>query len=197
MSPTASRYSIAPADEPGVLRMRPRPTTPARGLDSRPGGFANRIASARPGASRSNTNNDASGVRSRGEKPVPPVVTTRPEKSCVNARSAEATDSTPSGTTRRSTIEKPARSKCWAINTPDSSSLRPACTESETVRILAAQSHSRSVDEGPRSPSPRGDTTAWNDAGANLSLSDSSSVVAEATQCRRKRPRDKVTPSAD
>ena len=36
-----------------------------------------RISSARPGASRSSTSRVASGVTSRGPRPVPPVVTTR------------------------------------------------------------------------------------------------------------------------
>ena len=45
-----------------------------------PSSLTRRIASTRPGASRSITARVPSGVRSRGPKPVPPVVTTRPAK---------------------------------------------------------------------------------------------------------------------
>jgi len=65
--------------------------------------LAIRIDSARPGASRSSTALVPSGVRSRGPNPVPPVVTTSPEKPEVNSRSAAATASTPSAVTRWST----------------------------------------------------------------------------------------------
>ena len=55
----------------------PRPSMP-KGL---PGvSLARRMASARPGASRSITMRVPSGVRSRGPNPVPPVVTTTPVK---------------------------------------------------------------------------------------------------------------------
>ena len=47
--------------------------------------LARRIASARPGAGRSRTRAVPSGVRSRGPKPVPPVVTTRPANPAISS----------------------------------------------------------------------------------------------------------------
>ena len=69
----------------GGCRRAPAPTAPHTPRDSMPNArpprsLARRIASARPGASRSTTACVPSGVRSRGPKPVPPVVTTRPAK---------------------------------------------------------------------------------------------------------------------
>ncbi len=71
---------MAPLGEPGVLRIRAVPRVPATARDSRPRGETRRMASARPGASRSSTIRVPSGVRSRGPKPVPPVVTISPAK---------------------------------------------------------------------------------------------------------------------
>ena len=56
-----------------------------------------RMASAIPGASRSITFLVPSGVRSVGEKPVPPVVTRRPAKDDDSATKASETGATPSG----------------------------------------------------------------------------------------------------
>ena len=61
-------------------RSTPRPACPATARDSipkprPPASLARRIASTSPGASRSMTARVPSGVRSRGPKPVPPVVT--------------------------------------------------------------------------------------------------------------------------
>ena len=53
-----------------------------------PSSLARRIASASPGASRSITARVPSGVRSRGPKPVPPVVTTSPANPSARSRSA-------------------------------------------------------------------------------------------------------------
>ena len=52
-----------------------------------------------------------SGVRSRGPKPVPPVVTMRPWKSAASRRNVVATGSAPSSVTTRSTTFHPALSK--------------------------------------------------------------------------------------
>ena len=61
------------------------------------GDLTARMASARPGASRSITVRVASGVRSVGENPVPPVVTTSPANDEARSVSAAATGSTPVG----------------------------------------------------------------------------------------------------
>ena len=77
-SVTACRFSTAPLGLPGRLRMRVRPRIPATARDSMACGVilsdSARMTSARPGASRSITDRVASGVTSRGAKPVPPVV---------------------------------------------------------------------------------------------------------------------------
>ena len=83
------------------------------------------MASARPGASRSSTAAVPSGVRSRGPKPVPPVVTTRPAKPSVRRRRAAATESAPSATTRCSTTSKPAADSRSTRAAPDRSSRVP------------------------------------------------------------------------
>lgn len=66
---------------PGRLIIRLRPRMPAALRDRHPLGVMRmdsaRIASGMPGVSRSTTSMVASGVMSRGEKPVPPVVSTR------------------------------------------------------------------------------------------------------------------------
>ena len=82
----ASRRS--PSVEPGVLRTSAAPTVPATARDSRPRGLTRRMASARPGASRSSAASVPSGVRSRGPNPVPPVVTTRPANPAQAATTA-------------------------------------------------------------------------------------------------------------
>ena len=104
-----SRPSTAPLDEPGRLQISACahgcPQTPRDSIPKPrpPASLARRIASASPGASRSITARVPSGVRSRGPKPVPPVVTTSPAKPSVSSRSAPATASTPSALTRWST----------------------------------------------------------------------------------------------
>ena len=88
----------------GEVAHQRAPRTPATPRDNIPNprsspSLARRIASARPGASRSITARVPSGVRSRGPNPVPPVVQTRPVKPSVISTSAAATDSTPSAVT--------------------------------------------------------------------------------------------------
>jgi len=83
-----------------------RPTTPAAPRERRPCGVfaieSARSACAMPGASRSTTSRVASGVTSRGARPVPPVVRTR-RAEAASSRTAVATCSRSSGTTLRST----------------------------------------------------------------------------------------------
>ena len=117
--------------------MRHWPTVPARERDSGPKGCVVRILSANPGASRSNTCIVASGVRSRCENPVPPVVMINPLKPSAISRSAVETGVRPSGTRRCSVTTKPARSSSFTSAGPDVSTRSPALTRSETVRTLA------------------------------------------------------------
>ena len=77
----ASRFSRAAFLLPGRLTMSVCPTTPQTARESMACGVlasdAALIASASPGAALSISIEVASGVTSRGEKPVPPTVTTR------------------------------------------------------------------------------------------------------------------------
>ena len=133
-----------PTTEPGTLQTRAAPIAPQTPRDSIPNGrpsvlLAARIASARPGASRSIAARVPSGVRSRGPKPVPPVVTTRPAKPSVSSRRAPATESMPSATARRSTTSKPASTSRATSAAPERSSRVPAMTPSETVSTFASR----------------------------------------------------------
>ena len=78
---TAERLSVAALALPGRLMMSVPPRRPAIPRESIPRGvictLAARIVSAMPGATRFMTASVASGVTSRREKPVPPVVTAR------------------------------------------------------------------------------------------------------------------------
>ena len=120
----ASRHSTAPLGEPGVLRMRAWPRVPAVARDSRPSGDTSRMASARPGAGRSRITSVPSGVRSRGPKPVPPVVTTSPAKPSASSTSASPTTSRPSATTRG---RRPRSPRCAAARRGRDPRRRPAC----------------------------------------------------------------------
>ena len=135
-STTASRHSTQPADEPGVLSTRVVPRVPATPRESRPSGLTRRIASARPGASLSSTDRVPSGVRSRGPKPVPPVVTMRPWNPSARLRRASATSSTPSAQTARPASVQPSAATLSASAAPDRSSRVPWTTPSETVRTF-------------------------------------------------------------
>lgn len=77
----ASRPSTDPFVDPGRLTTSEEPIEPALALDSAAIGVDWRpldiIKWVNPGASRSNTSAVASGVTSRGPKPVPPVVSTK------------------------------------------------------------------------------------------------------------------------
>ena len=128
---------MAASGEPGVFTMRQRATVPLRERESAPNGLVARMSSSKPGASRSRICNVASGVRSRGEKPVPPVVTMRPANPRDIASSDDATELTPSGTTRTSSTSKPESIRRALRSGPAPSSRRPSLTESDTVSIFA------------------------------------------------------------
>src|SRR5690606_109819 len=136
----ASRFSRAPLGEPGKLTTRLSPTVPAVprdkaaiGVDSSPRAI---ISCTSPGARRSRMRSVASGVTSRGPKPVPPVVaTTRADFVAESNSSVIASAS--SGTTDRVTSVAPASRSSDARTSPDSSRRAPLKTPSETVRTWA------------------------------------------------------------
>ena len=78
---TALRFSLDAFLLPGRFTISVRFRIPATSLERQPLGvmrmLSARMASGIPGVARSITANVASGVTSRGEKPVPPVVSTR------------------------------------------------------------------------------------------------------------------------
>ena len=113
-----------------------------------------RMASAIPGASRSITFLVPSGVRSVGEKPVPPVVTRRPANDDDSATKASETGATPSGTTARSTTTKEFSCNMTSMASPERSTRAPAATESETVRTFAGTSTNVTLPV-PRTSPPR------------------------------------------
>src|SRR3954469_20856730 len=89
-----------------------------------------------PGASFSSTARVASGVTSRGVRPVPPVVSTR------SAASASAQDASTagsrtvsSGTSARSASAYPRPAAHAAIASPEVSARSPRCPASEMVRM--------------------------------------------------------------
>ena len=156
---TASRPSTAPRGEPGRLTMSVRPRTPATWRESIAAGSAARpaarIASASPGTSRSTTSRVASGVTSRGERPVPPVVRTRSAPLSASSRSAAASASRSSGRQDEATISTGARRRRTAAATagPERSSRSPRNERSETVTTAT---RSRAVTRRSRSCSARG-----------------------------------------
>jgi len=78
---TTERFSFAPLGLPGRLMIRDRPRMPATAREIMACGVTFMLealmASAIPGISLSRTFSVASGVRSRGLTPVPPVVKIR------------------------------------------------------------------------------------------------------------------------
>src|SRR5439155_1535875 len=76
---TASRHSRTPFGEPGRFTINERPRTTATALESAAIGVSwremARMTSARPGTWYAATPRVACGVTSRGERPVPPLVT--------------------------------------------------------------------------------------------------------------------------
>ena len=86
-----------------------------------------RIASAMPGTSRGHAARVASGVTSRGPRPVPPVVkTTSACSSSASRTMAAAMAAVSSGTSSRATTVQPCASQVSAIVGPEVSSAEPA-----------------------------------------------------------------------
>ncbi len=105
-SMTARMFSFAAFSLPGRLTISERPRMPAALRERQPRGvmrmLAARIASGMPGVSRSMTVLVASGVMSRGEKPVPPVVRIRDiSSSSAHLTSSRRISSASSGTMAR------------------------------------------------------------------------------------------------
>lgn len=104
---TASIFSRAALGLPGRFTIRVRPQMPAASRERQARGVianeAARIASGMPGAMRSQTAAVASGVTSRGEKPVPPVVSTSATSDAARRRSSVSITTCSSGTIVRST----------------------------------------------------------------------------------------------
>ena len=127
-SSSTRRPSATPPREPGRFTTTVRPATPARarlsaavGVAARP---AVRIASATPGSSWSSTARVASGVRSPGFTPVPPVVMSTDGDPATAPRMASATSA--SATTTGASTSKP---RSWSQSTmtgPVVSSAEPA-----------------------------------------------------------------------
>ena len=85
-----------------------------------------------PGTSRSITSRVASGVTSRGARPVPPVVITK-DASAAASRMRAAMKGRESGTTTGSPTVKPASRRMRQASGPDSSARTPRAAESLTV----------------------------------------------------------------
>src|SRR6266545_4248682 len=138
---TASRLSRTPAGLPGRFRISVPPRLPATARDSAAIGVVSRpavrISSARPGASRSITALVASGVTSRGPKPVPPEVTTRRRPWSTRDASRASIAGRSSGTDERPATSKPALRSISSAASPDSSVRVPAVTPSDTVSTAA------------------------------------------------------------
>ncbi len=89
-----------PCSTPGCSGSTPGPGCRRPPVRAARAGSPSRMASASPGASRSRMIRVPSGVRSRGPKPVPPVVTISPAKPSASSTRASPTVSRPSATTR-------------------------------------------------------------------------------------------------
>src|SRR5579864_6909416 len=140
---TASSDSTAPAGFPGRFRMTACPRTPhtARLKAANFVFFApsERIRSATPSTSRSQTSRVASGVTSRAAMPVPPVVTTKRACTLRRIRASRIADSS-SGTTSRAATRKPFFSRAAATAGPPRSSRSPRADESLMVITAAVSS---------------------------------------------------------
>ncbi len=101
---TASRFSTAALGLPGRFTTRVRPRMPATSRERQERSVmareAARMASGMPGAMRSQTAVVASGVTSRSENPVPPVVSTSATSWATTSLSASSIRVRSSGTTR-------------------------------------------------------------------------------------------------
>jgi len=138
-----SNPSATAVGEPGMLTMRHLPLSPLTPRESMPNGtlpnVSARIASDIPWTSLSMTDRVPSGVRSRGLRPVPPVVTMSDTSSASRVR-APATVSMPSATTTDSATVNPRPSRAATATAPDVSPAVPAATESDTVTTAAIRS---------------------------------------------------------
>ena len=135
-----SRFSVAAFGLPGRFTTKHRPRIPATARESIPCGvtriLAWRIASTRPGAARSITACVASGVISRGLKPVPPVVKIRSISPLpVQLTNVFLIRAISSGTVCRLTTFQPLVAINPSKAGPEASGRVPAEDRSETVRI--------------------------------------------------------------
>ena len=131
------------------------PSVPAVARDRRPSGLARRIASARPGASRSSTCEVPSGVRSRGPKPVPPVVTIKPGETVGQLRDHGRDRLDPVGDDPALDHLVPCGLEALGDRRARASSRTPATTPSETVQTLACSRTAgarRACASGGRAP---------------------------------------------
>ena len=138
---TAPRHSSIAAGLPGRLMISVRPRLPAScreriavGTDCKD---TARICSPNPGYKRSHTALVASGVTSRGDGPVPPVVTTSAHPvSSTSSRSVASICGCSSGMTRRTGCQSRSQrvSTSWMAG-PERSSYSPELARSETVTI--------------------------------------------------------------
>jgi len=134
----ASSDSTAPFGLPGKFSIKDLCRTAATARDKIARGVFSiplrRISSANPGISRSATAIVASGVESRGLKPVPPVVrirSTRPES--ASSRSCSRMLGGSSATTKLDLISQPSSRQRAITDGPDLSSRWPEATESLMV----------------------------------------------------------------
>jgi hypothetical protein len=117
---------------------------PETALDSAARGVAfklsSRIISAIPGTFRSMTASVASGVTSRGERPVPPEVTTSRKSSSLARRSRDSIALRSSGKISIEATSNPASVKIRLASGPERSSRFPAAAVSLIVRTNARPS---------------------------------------------------------
>ena len=134
---TADTFSTAALGLPGRFTTSVRPTMPATSRERQAFGViasdAARMASGMPGAMRSHTAAVASGVTSRGENPVPPVVSTSATPRAAASRSSASIRSRSSGTRRVATTRYPWRSASSTSAGPLASGRSPLNERSLTV----------------------------------------------------------------
>lgn len=140
----ASSCSTAPRGEPGSVMMRVLFATPAIPRDKYARGLVlpvkARASSINPGCWREMTLAAASGVTSRGESPVPPVLTIKsiPESGLHQCRNRVSNAPASSGRQADSTTSAARCSRRKAeILGPDSSRTSPRAQRSEAVRTAA------------------------------------------------------------
>ena len=140
---TADRFSRAAFSEPDRLMIRLRPRIPATARDNMARGVifspSIHMATGMARISRSSTARVASGVTSRGERPVPPAVMIRSMcRWSAQSRSAALICACSSGTMAVCVTEKPASSSMARTAGPLLRAVLPegvAAAEGETVRF--------------------------------------------------------------